>query len=125
MANAMATHDTNIDGRLQPSELAALLRSTPLMRLANSSAMSLEQAEEKLAEVTDELLRQFDSGRDNTIDWSELPRLWRERAEYVELAGLGLHPFYFDSLWSTYFFGMAVATIGLVVGGWGEPDDQL
>jgi hypothetical protein len=132
MTASVAEADANQNGRLEAGELGAMLLGVPLLRYPNATraAGTTDGGAEALASEVEALLEQHDVGGggggagagDGAIDLAEMPALWRARSTLEEAAMLGKHPLAFGDVWLAYAFTVLMATVGLLLGGWGEPE---
>ena len=138
------TPTTTSTDQVTGSATVVTIGTTAVGRL-NASSTAEEAA--RLTTTVKELIAQFDTGGDwadrgpaaggsggggaagqsiagdGKLDSGEMPSLWRTRLELEEAAMLGQHPLAFTAAWDAFCFGLGTLFVGLLLGGWGEPQE--
>ena len=59
---------------------------------------------------------------DGAVSVHELETLWAERMRVETPAYLGTHPLRMGDMWLSVCAGFGVLVVGLMLGGWGDPE---
>ena len=125
---------------------AATVYTVDTTAVGRLNASSTAEEAARLTTTVKELIAQFDTGGDwadrgpaagggggvgagqsiagdGKLDSGEMPSLWRTRLELEEAAMLGQHPLAFTAAWDAFCFGLGTLFVGLLLGGWGEPQE--